>query len=118
MLHLALLLPSAYKGRDRRLSRFCQTVGFDQEQLAFSQSEKWLAALKVGAVAQHITNSFRARGLTLGEHLGFLFRCTLLAISLLVAIKRSSLHHGFEVAIGGHHLCRNVGISAGLPAVD
>ncbi len=66
MLHLSRLLAGPNKWRNRRLSRFRQTISFHQEQLAFSQPKEGFAALMIGAVAQHIRNAFRSPSKLLG----------------------------------------------------
>jgi len=48
------LLPGTNKQRRGGFSRFGQAVGLDQKQFAFSKPEERLAALCIGALAEHV----------------------------------------------------------------
>ncbi len=58
MLHVSLMLSRPYKRRGNRFSRFSHAFRFHQEQFAISQSQKWFAALIVGASTQHVELPF------------------------------------------------------------
>lgn len=53
VLNFALVLLCTYKRRRWGIPRFGQTVGLNQKQLAFSESEKRFRTLRIGASAQH-----------------------------------------------------------------
>ena len=54
--HVSCGLFCADKWRPRRFARFGETLRFYQEEFAFSQSQKWLMAVGVGAVTKHGDN--------------------------------------------------------------
>lgn len=58
MLHVSLMLSRPYKRRGNRFPGFSHAFGFHQEQFAIPQSQKWFAALIVGASTQHVELPF------------------------------------------------------------
>jgi hypothetical protein len=67
VLHKSLLATGTHKRWCHRLTSFYHPIRFHQEQFAFSQPEKGLATLLVGAVTQHV---FETRSAPLEKNLG------------------------------------------------
>jgi hypothetical protein len=61
MLYAPLQLAGANKWRRCGFSGFGQAIGFHKEEFALAQSQEGAAAFGIGAVAQHIDDSFLLR---------------------------------------------------------
>jgi hypothetical protein len=62
MFDMPSLLSGPHKRGRSRFTRLGHAFGLHQKQLALSEFKKWLAALRIGAPAQHPTTAFCSAG--------------------------------------------------------